>query len=145
MPGTNKMDDLLPQILDSIEVLNNLTTRLDERGKITAEHLNKLNKELDAICEMANENKEKIALIANECVIKADKNEESIMVLGKDEIDQRKEQIDLEKRVAKLEAMTSQSEGRWQKITNFAIQLIYALVTCYILWKFGLGNVNSPP
>lgn len=132
MPETNKIssNDFLAQILDSIKLLNDLTTRLDERVKIVVEKQGELQREVDHLSALMNSVKERIAIV--------ERNDDAI-----NNIKVNHENYGY--RIVKLETTASQSEGRWQKITNFAIQIVYVVVSCYLLWKLELGNISTPP
>jgi len=123
--------EFLNQILISIKALNELTTRLDERVKVLLERQKFLEDEIDKIASVGIKASERIAIIERD-----DTNDIVVSLKAADN--------DYDKRLHKLETDFSQVEGRRQKIWNFVIQVIYAVVTCYILWKIGLGNVSPP-
>ncbi len=132
MAETNKMssNDFLREVLDSIKLLNDLATRLDERVKTLGLDKDELHEEVDALANLVNSTKERIAIV--------ERNDDALNMLKKDTQDHHT-------RIIILEASAAQSEGRWQKITSFVIQIIYAVVTCYLLWKLELGNISTPP
>jgi hypothetical protein len=49
-----------------------------------------------------------------------------------------------DKRITALETSTQTMQGRWQKITSFILQLVWAVVACYVIYKLGLSD-SMPP
>jgi septal ring factor EnvC (AmiA/AmiB activator) len=55
-----------------------------------------------------------------------------------------KELRDLSVRVAKLEVTAARSETNLQRWLSWGMQLLYAVIASYLIWKFGL-NGSLPP
>ncbi len=51
---------------------------------------------------------------------------------------------DLTLRVTKLEVVAARSETNLQRWFSWGMQLVYAIVASYLIWKFGL-NGSLPP
>ena len=118
-------NEFYKQLTNSIQNLNELAARLDERVKNIGINQIELETKLDKLSLQFSQYSERLALLEKEDINKLD------MLIS-----------DSEKRIIKLETIASQYEGKWQKISGFVVQLVYAIITCYILYKMGF---NLPP
>lgn len=119
-------NEFYKQLTNSIQNLNELAARLDERVKNIGINQIELETKLDKLSLQLSQYSERLALLEKEDINKLD------MLIS-----------DSEKRIIKLETIASQYEGKWQKISGFVVQLVYAIITCYILYKMGFNDL--PP
>lgn len=117
-------NEFYKQLTNSIQNLNELAARLDERVKNIGINQIELETKLDKLSLQFSQYSERLAILEKEDINKLD------MLIS-----------DSEKRIIKLEIIASQYEGKWQKISGFVVQLVYAIITCYILYKMGFNDL----
>lgn len=125
-------DQFFTQVSESIKDLHDLTTRVDERVK----HL------IERQAEMEHKMGKIDVLSERTAVLEA--KEETIDAMSLSITDVEQTNLKDDKRLTALEASQATFIGRWQKITSFVLQLIWAVVACYIIYKLGLSN-SMPP
>lgn len=124
------------QVSVSIKDLHDLTTRVDERVKHLVEKQVNIENKLNKLDENQTKLSERIAVLESKtnCV---DSVAESI-----DDLEQVNSAND--KRLTALETSHQTLQGRWQKISSFVLQLVWAVVACYVIYKLGLSD-SMPP
>jgi len=74
--------------------------------------------------------------------IKSVEDEQSNIDKTLDEIHQEVHEV--EKRIIALQLVSDKNEGRWNKIMNFVIQLIWVALAAYLLYTLKLEHVSLP-
>jgi len=125
-------DHFFSQVSESIKDLHDLTTRVDERVK----HLIERQAEMDMKLNRIDGISERVAVLESKAgaidgVARAIGNIEQTNLMD-------------DKRITALETSHATLHGRWQKIGNFILQLTWAVVACYIIFKLGLSDVMPP-
>ena len=125
-------DHFFAQVSESIKDLHDLTTRVDERVKHLIERQSDMELKMNRIDELS----ERMA------VIESKSGAISHMGLEINAVEQNNLLND--KRLTTLEASNKTLQSRWQRITSFVLQLIWAIVACYVIYKLGLSD-SMPP
>jgi uncharacterized protein YoxC len=125
-------DQFIAQVSESIKDLHDLTTRVDERVKHLIEKQSDLEQKMNKIDDLS----ERMAVIESKVSI--------VDYVGGTISDIEQTNMMDDKRLTALEASHQTLQGRWQKISSFVLQLIWAVVACYIIYKLGLGD-SMPP
>ena len=62
-----------------------------------------------------------------------------------EKIDEVREGLhELELKITSLQLVSDKNEGRWNKIMNFVIQLIWVALAAYLLYTLKLEHVSLP-
>lgn len=125
-------DQFIAQVSESIKDLHDLTTRVDERVK----HL--IEKQADMEQKMGRID----GLSERMAVLESKLSSVDYMSASISNIEQTNMMDD--KRLTALETSNVTLQGRWTKISSFALQLIWAVVACYVIYKLGLSD-SMPP
>jgi len=125
-------DQFIAQVSESIKDLHDLTTRVDERVKHLIEKQSDLEQKMNKIDDLS----ERMAVIESKVSI--------VDYVGGTISDIEQTNMMDDKRLTALEASHQTLQGRWQKISSFVLQLTWAVVACYIIYKLGLGD-SMPP
>jgi uncharacterized protein YoxC len=125
-------DQFIAQVSESIKDLHDLTTRVDERVKHIIEKQSDLEQKMNKIDNLS----ERMAVIESKVSI--------VDYVGETISDIEQTNMMDDKRLTALEASHQTLQGRWQKISSFVLQLIWAVVACYIIYKLGLSD-SMPP
>lgn len=125
-------DAFLAQVSESIKDLHNLTTRIDERVKHLIERQSDMEEKMNKIDGLS----ERIAVLESktgnlDALSSSISNIEQTNVMD-------------DKRLTALESSNNALQSRWQKISSFVLQLVWAVVACYVIYKLGLQN-SMPP
>jgi DNA repair exonuclease SbcCD ATPase subunit len=137
--GKAMSEDILAQILaqasDNIQRLFDLSTRIDERVKSIQTKQNQLEKQIDNVINQYMTVLQKIA------VLESHRNEADT----DDKIKELEKTItSIDKRLTILEGNDSKHSDRWNRITMFIIQIVWAILTAYILMKLNLQAPAVP-
>lgn len=125
-------DQFIAQVSESIKDLHDLTTRVDERVKHLIEKQCDMEQKMNRIDELS----ERTAVLESKASA-VDHMNASISNI---------EQTNLmdDKRLTALEASHQTIQSRWQKMTGFILQLVWAIVACYVIFRLGLSD-SMPP
>jgi hypothetical protein len=125
-------DQFFAQVSESIKDLHDLTTRVDERVKHLIEKQSDMEQKMNRIDGLS----ERMA------VLESKSGAVGHMASSIANIEQTNMMDD--KRLTALETSNVTLQGRWSKISSFTLQLIWAVVACYVIYKLGLSD-SMPP
>lgn len=125
-------DQFIAQVSESIKDLHDLTTRVDERVKHLIERQSDMEQKMNRIDEIS----ERVAVLEAKAG--------AVDSMGSNIASIKQTNAMDDKRLTALETSNVTLQGRWSKITNFVLQLIWAVVACYVIYKLGLSD-SMPP
>lgn len=115
------------EVAHSIRSLFELTSRIDERVKSTAETSDRTETKIEQIMRVQNDLMNRISVLEKT----ADNgNKETIEKLNTT-VD------DLNRRVTGLEIGIAKSRSIWDKVTDYIMKILVAIAAAYFMWKFG--------
>lgn len=122
-------------VTESIKLVVDLTSRIDERIKNIAEDSKKKDERLDRILDQQTN------LTARITVLEA-KNYNGI----KQDIHELKSECkeidvgihDFSQRIATLEVQNTNANAKWKTAFDFCIKVVWTIITCWLLMKLGL-------
>ena len=125
-------DQFFAQVSESIKDLHDLTTRVDERVKHLIEKQSDMEQKMNRIDGLS----ERMAVMESKA------GAIDTMATDISNIEQNV-QFD-EKRLSTLESSNQSLQSRWQQIGSFVVQLAWAVIACYIIYKLGLSDALPP-
>lgn len=125
-------DQFFAQVSESIKDLHDLTTRVDERVKHLIEKQSDMEEKMSRIDGLS----ERMAVLESKT--------EAVQHMSSSIANIEQTNLMDDKRLTALETSTQTMQGRWQKITSFILQLVWAVVACYVIYKLGLSD-SMPP
>lgn len=125
-------DQFFAQVSESIKDLHDLTTRVDERVKHLIEKQSDMEQKMNRIDGLS----ERMAVLESKA------GAIDTMATDISNIEQNV-QFD-EKRLSTLESSNQSLQSRWQQIGSFVVQLAWAVIACYIIYKLGLSDALPP-
>ena len=142
-------DNILEKVHESIKIILDLSSKIDERSKIIAnrqknfdEHIKKIidtNHDLKSRASvLESQSKDDIVVIKNEIQL----INQRLIVLESQDIKANQSLLDrrlnnLEVRFENISLRTTSSENKWSVIVDFFIKLGWTILAGYILYKFG--------
>lgn len=105
--------------------------RVDERLKATTDKLSEINAKLTSLSENMHSLAEKLAVINSHDV------EQEVVECSK-------AIVELDKRIATLEEDSGRGKDRWNRISNFIIQLAWVVLAAWLLAKLNLPLPDLP-
>ena len=126
MPEIN--DQFYKEVSDSIKLVFDLTSRIDERVKHLVEQHSDSNQRIERLVERQEDIFSRISVLEN-------KNGNGYK---EDIIELKKNVHIMEIKMSSLELQTNQHENKWQKIIDFVFKVSVAVVVAIIVWKIGL-------
>jgi hypothetical protein len=124
------MDGYNAQVAESIKLLFELTSRIDERVKYLSENASKQDGKFETIAEYQQKLLERIIALEN-------KNGETIKKQTED-LNIRIRNIELQ--IKTLEVISKGNSNRWDKITDMIWRIIIIMTASFLIWKMGIGN-----
>jgi hypothetical protein len=125
-------DQFFAQVSESIKDLHDLTTRVDERVKHLIEKQSDMEQKMNRIDGLS----ERMA------VLESKSGAVDHMASALANVEQTN--LNDDKRLTALESSNVTLQGRWSKISSFTLQLVWAIVACYVIYKLGLSD-SMPP
>ena len=126
MPEKN--DIAYKEVSDSIKLVFDLTSRIDERVKHLVEQHNEANQRIEKLMERHENILSRISVLEN-------KNGHS---MKEDISDLQKLVHTMEIKLSALELQTTRHENKWQTIGDFIFKVAVAVVGAVIVWKLAL-------
>ena len=114
--------------------LYDLVARIDERLKLMQTKQEDLKEQINLLQESYNEIMQRIVLLES-------KNGDTF---GEKLEDIKQEVNKIDKRLIFVENLSSQFSTKWEKITNFVIQILWVILAAYFLMKLGLSYPPNP-
>lgn len=116
------------EVSDSIKLVFDLTSRIDERVKHLVEQHNEANQRIEKLMERHENILSRISVLEN-------KNGNGI----KEDITELKKDFHtIEIKIAALEMQTSRHENKWQTVGDFIFKIAVAVIGAVIVWKITL-------
>lgn len=113
------------EVSESIKLVFDLTSRIDERVKHLVEQHNEANQRIEKLMERHENILSRISVLEN-------KNGNGM----KEDISELKKGFhDIEIKVAAIEMQTIRHENKWQTIGDFLFKIAVAVVGAVIVWK----------
>lgn len=115
------------EVAHSIRSLFELTSRIDERVKSTAETSDRTEHKIEEVVRIQNEMISRISVL-----------EKTANGGNKETIDKLNTTVgDLDKRITGLEIGIAKSRTIWDKVTDYIMKILVAIAAAYFMWKFG--------
>lgn len=132
---------ILAQSSENIQKLFDLSTRIDERVKNIQSNQIFTDQKLKDLLDSHHLSMQKIAVLES----KDSRFLDGKIMESEKEIDLLDKTVSvLEKRIITLESSTGQNQDRWNRIMNFAIQLVWVVLAAWLLTKLNLQPPAVP-
>lgn len=114
------------QMSESIQMVFDLTSRIDERVKVLIERHNEVNSRIERLGARQED------LLTRISVLEKASNQADLEKM-------EREIKDLGSRLTILESNTSRIENKWKMIGDFVFKIAVALISGLALWKMGVN------
>jgi hypothetical protein len=116
---------ILTQTSENIQKLFELSTRIDERVKHIYQSNDDLKNEIQAVSMNHHKFMERLAILETKANSK--------------DVEDLKEDVEgLDRRLMKIEHVTTGAENRWRTFGGFVLQLVWVVLAAWLLFKLNL-------
>jgi chromosome segregation ATPase len=132
----------LNQMMQSVRSLFDLTTRMDERvaHMMKAQESNAI--KIEDASEELSDLFSKLSVVEARIHVLEDKSEIENIV---QEVEQIRDDIhEMALKIQQLEIATKREENRWKTAFSFGLQIVWVILTSYLLYRLGLNPGNIP-
>lgn len=151
MADSNLSEQFYNQVSDSIKMVFDLTSRIDERVKMLIAQQKEADQKIEKVYQKNNDLMSRIVVLESKDTqsVRGDLQslQQRVAIMessekGKEikkDIDSIERKLrELELKTQTLSMRTDSSESKWAKIIDFVIKLGWAVLAAYILYKLGL-------
>jgi len=120
------------QVNDSLKLVFDITSRIDERMKTLVEHNNESKERIEKLCDQQN-------ILLNRITILENRNSAQVIYDLKNEITILDNKVDhLSERCVHVEKEVNQNTSKWTALIDFTFKIGVVIIGSIILWKMGL-------
>jgi archaellum component FlaC len=128
MPIEKNTDQFYVQLSESVKLVFDLTSRIDERVKILMEKQNELDRNFQRIMDGLSSLSTRVSIVES-------KSNEDL----KEQVEELEKRVhDLEMKNEVLNVFKSGTENRWNHIIDAAWKVIVGIAVAYIVFKTGI-------
>jgi hypothetical protein len=129
-------DKFYCEVSDSMKMMYDLTSRIDERVKNLVETYSDLNDRIDKLIERQESITSRISILENKNGVYKDI---SVLTADVKELQQGMKLFNqLQQKVAVMEVLTLNYTDKWKNLISIAFNIIVIVIGGIILWKLGI-------
>lgn len=131
-------EQLYRQVSDSIKLVFDLTSRMDERVKMLVGQHNKVNQKIEKLMERQENHLTRVSVLE---AAKEDNNlKEDVQEMEKNIKEIAKKQHELITKISALEINNTSHDNKWKLLGDFIFKLCMTVIAAIIAWRLGISQ-----